>query len=139
MSDWAISLGGWLVALFVAFVSGVVQWRKGSVDETALVLGKWKDLVEAHQSSITALHTQIASQAEEIADLRKRVIKLEERERELLDENAGLKRAIAQHSRSTAFQIGKQRTASKDRDERIDDLTARMDQAGGNGPPHTDG
>ena len=102
-----VTVGGWVLALLVALVSGIVQWRKGSVDETAMVLGKWKELVDAHQTQIEVLNNQIAAQALELKDVRERLVKAEQRIRELEEENAGLKRAVIQNSQSAALRLGR--------------------------------
>lgn len=70
------AIGGWVVALLIALFTFIAQWRKGGVDETAVVLGKWKELVEAHQ-------TQLASLKDEIVELRARVADLEDSNEQL--------------------------------------------------------
>lgn len=98
-----------MLALLVALVSAVVQWRKGSVDESALVLGKWKELVDAHQSQIEILNSEIKSLRQRLTDAEKEFADYrratDKRIQELVDENAGLRRAIIQNSRSGATLI----------------------------------
>lgn len=118
-------LGGPIVA---ALVTWWVAKRKTDVDESALILGKWKELVEQHQTDIRGIRDEFAAYKKsaleefeaykrtaiaEIGDLRTRLGKAEQRiveqDREILalkEENAGLRRAIAQNSQSTAMLIG---------------------------------
>ena len=109
MNDLFVTFGGWVLALLVALVSAVVQWRKGSVDESALVLGKWKELVDAHQSQIEILNAEIKSLRERLTASEKEFAEYrratDKRIQELVDENAGLRRAIIQNSRSGATLI----------------------------------
>lgn len=131
------TLQNW-IGVLIAFltVAGTILYnsRKVKVDESAMVLGKWKELVEAHQS-------QIGSMAEEIKGLRTRVRELEEAfaaykidAAEKLAakdaEIAGLKRAIAQNSQSTAYQLG--RHGSGVQDDRDSETIAALDRAGHN-------
>lgn len=106
MSDAIVTFGGWIVALLVAVGTAAVQWRKGNIDESAMILGKWKELVDAHQSQITTLTGQIAELTERLAVAERRI-------RELEEENAGLKRAIAQNSQSAVYALHKPRRGRK--------------------------
>lgn len=130
---------GYVTTLLVAVGAYLQNRRKGDIDESALVLGKWKELVEQHQSDIRAIKDEfaaykVASTAEfaaykastvtETSDLRTRLSKAENRITELETENAGLKRAIAQNSQSTAYQLGR-RAAD-------DEIVGRLDRAGHN-------
>lgn len=105
VKDAVISAGGWIVALATVLISAVVQWRKGSVDETGMVLGKWKELVDAHQSQISTLHQRIEQLLRENMEFRDRLDAAEKRIRELEQENTGLRRAIIQNSRSAGRYI----------------------------------
>lgn len=107
-----LALGGWFTALAVAVVGALVQWRKGSVDESVAVLGEWKKLLDTHQKQLEMMQVRIDGLVRDNADLRLRLDSAEKRIRELEDENAGLKRAIIQNSRSTAIQIGKRARGS---------------------------
>ena len=138
---WPVIVGGVVAALGV-----IVGWfqsrKKAEIDESALVLGKWKELVEQHQSDIKTLKEEFLaykkSAEEELEAVRHR---LREVEREFADyrrtsekrmmemeaENVGLKRAISQSSRSTAVFLGKGAAAPEDTD-----LVDRIDRAGDN-------
>lgn len=114
-----VTVGGWLVAILVAIFTFIAQWRKGGVEETAMVLGKWKELVEAHEHQIEGLHGQIKTLTEKVvalesaaADLRKtasglervaedRLHRIEHLEREL----EGAKRNLKQQAESFAEQL----------------------------------
>lgn len=112
---------GYALAVITAATVWYRDRRKNDIDESALVLGKWKELVEQHQSDIRAIKEEFAAyktaataefaaykaaSVAENADLRLRLGKAENRITELETENAGLKRAIAQNSQSTAYQLG---------------------------------
>jgi DNA repair exonuclease SbcCD ATPase subunit len=102
---------GYGLAAITAVGGVILNRRKHDIDESALVLGKWKELVDQHQSAIKELREEFASYkseaVKEIADLRQRLRAAENRISELEAENAGLKRAIAQNSQSTATFLGR--------------------------------
>lgn len=109
---------GYLIAIVTVVITFLVNWRKGRVDESALILGKWKDLVDAHEAQIKRLNEDFDAHREEArAEGRRRDERIALLEREngalkvkiaaLEDENAGLKRMIAQNSQSTAHMIGR--------------------------------
>lgn len=114
------SWGGWAASGLIALGAWWNARRKTDVDESALVLGKWKELVEQHQSSIAAIRDEFATYKQtaiaELKDMRDRLSLAEGRIRELETENAGLKRMIAQNSQSTAHMI--QRATVPGRDKR---------------------
>lgn len=100
-----VAIGGWLVAIVIAMLTFVAQWRKGGADETAVVLTKWKELVETHERQITVLKDEISSlrgRVEELETLAhdQRLI-IERLEREL----AGERRNSAQQARSFKAQL----------------------------------
>ena len=108
------SVGGWLgwvIAGATALFTIIAQWRKSKVDESALVLGKWKELVEAHESAIKRLNEDAERDRKRAADeahvLRRRISELELQVRELREENEGLKRTIIQNSKSTAQMLSR--------------------------------
>lgn len=78
-----VTVGGWLVAILVAIFTFIAQWRKGGVEETAVVLTKWKELVEAHESQIRGLHGEIT---ELRALAKERMERIEALERERADD-----------------------------------------------------
>lgn len=102
--------GGWVIGVLTLAVTFLANRRKGQIDESALVLGKWKELVDQHQLAIKDIREEFADYKRtamaEIAELRERLGKAEHRIVELELENAGLKRAIAQNSQSTAQMLG---------------------------------
>ena len=126
--------GGYAVALVTFLFTWLRDRRKNDIDESALVLGKWKELVEQHQSAIKDIRAEFAAYKttamQEVADLRHRLRGAEKRISELEAENTGLKRAIAQNSQSAAYQIGKVRSVVVD--DAMDDVVERLDQAGHN-------
>lgn len=93
------AIGGWAIALILGLFTLVTQLRKSKVDESALILGKWQELVATHERQLTSMRV-------EVDDLRSRLNAAERRIIELETENAGLKRAIAQNSRSAAVFLG---------------------------------
>ncbi|MBI0474208.1 hypothetical protein D9601_02360 [Sphingomonas sp. MA1305] len=108
-ANWG-TVAGWVAAAIGPFTVYLTMRRKTDVDESAMILGKWKELVEAHEKAIAAVREEFASYRvtaiAEIADLRTRLSKAEMRITELEVENAGLKRSIAQNSQSTAHMLG---------------------------------
>lgn len=101
------ALGGVLATLIGVFVTGRLQSRKTDVDESAIVLGKWKELVETHERQLAKALAEIDAVRKRVLDLETENTTLKRRVSELESENAGLKRAIAQNSQSTAFQLGR--------------------------------
>lgn len=102
-----VAVGGWVVAILIALLTAVIQLRRGGAEETAVVLGKWKELVEAHEKQIKGLN-------EEISALRHRVHELEElveEQREIIKklEKAleGERRQGAQRERSFKEQLAR--------------------------------
>lgn len=116
---------GYLVAVLTIAVTFIVNWRKGKIDESALVLGEWRRLYEAHEKRIEAYEGQITRLTDEfdahreearkeISRLGDRIMHLEQENSQLRqkvaqleDENVGLKRMIAQNSQSTALMLGR--------------------------------
>lgn len=109
VSFWA-SVIGYVVGIGGPLGMYITSRRKTDVDESAMILGKWKELVEAHEKAIQAVREEFAvyrkSALEEIADLRTRLVAAEREIIELKAENAGLKRSIAQNSQSAAHMFG---------------------------------
>lgn len=129
ISGWS----GYVVAFLTLAFAYIRDRRKGDVDESTLILGKWKELVEQHQSDIKMLKDEFAVYKQtaiaEIADLRTRLIHAEKRITELEAENAGLKRAIAQNSQSSAFLLTQTKAAGAEMQDQI----SRIDKATGAG------
>ena len=139
---WPVIIGGVVAALGV-----IVGWfqshKKAEIDESTLVLGKWKELVEQHQNDIRALKEEFLaykkSAEEELEAVRHRLRDVERefadyrrssetRMREMEAENVGLRRAIGQTSRSTAVLLG----TKKGIDPEDADFVDRIDRAGDN-------
>lgn len=125
------AIGGWpgVLGWVAAFVAPLLVWlasrRKSDIDESAMILGKWKELVEAHEAAIKRLTEEFARERTrwqgENDRLQKRVDELEAEGRAkdvkikgLEDEVTGLKRAIAQNSQSAAFHLGAQSRRNSD-------------------------
>lgn len=145
---------GYAVGALAVLFSFWQNWRKTDVDESALILGKWKELVDTHKQDITDLKTDFAIyKAGAVAEIAALSLRLTVVEREFSeyrvraakeishreDEIAGLRRAILQNSASTVIELGKT-------DQRVTDLDAvgteansdlrdrvdRLDAVGGN-------
>lgn len=100
-----IAVGGWLVAIIIAMFTFIANLRRGGAEETAIVLTKWKELVEAHEKQIKVLKDEIAvlrsrvTELEELAETQKQVIEKLEKD---LD---GERRNAAQQARSFRAQL----------------------------------
>ncbi|HEX8418563.1 MAG TPA: hypothetical protein VF638_00965 [Sphingomonas sp.] len=133
MAETVANWGGWLVGVITLVFAYLRDRRKGDVDESTLILSKWKELVEQHQADIRMLKDEFAIYKQtaiaEIADLRTRLILAEKRITELETENAGLKRAIAQNSQSSAFLLNK----SKANEASMQNQITRIDKKSGGG------
>lgn len=107
--NWSAVLG-WAAAVLGPLLMWIASRRKADIDESALILQKWKEIVDAHESAIKRLTEDFERErkrwSDENAALRHRVTEVETENRALRDEVAGLKRAIAQNSKSTAYQLG---------------------------------
>lgn len=99
--------GGWVIGALTLLVTFLANRSKGRIDESALVLGEWKKLLDAHKERIDALDERIKSLEAENKVLRGRVLALEkelhevkgEKER-VTEENAGLRRQLGQMAQS---------------------------------------
>lgn len=116
---------GYLVGLLGLVFPFVLNWRRGKIDESAIVLAEWRKLYEAHEKRIEGYEAQIARLTEEFgrhrenaekeaAALRDRLQKAERRigeleqiVREKDDLIEGLKRTIIQNSQSTGIMLGR--------------------------------
>ena len=157
---WPVIVGG-VVATLGVIVGWFQSHKKAEIDESALVLGKWKELVEQHQSDIKDLkeefHAYRKNAEDELEAVRHRLREVEnefteyrrtseKRMSELENENIGLKRAIIQNSRSTAVQLGRVDSSvakmQTDKDEAHDEINEhlrKLDQAGDNSVPKKGG
>lgn len=111
------AVSGWAVGLVAPILVYLATRRKSDIDESQVILGKWKELVEAHEASIKRLNEDFDRErrrsASENDRLMARVSELETKVSDqateieaLKAENAGLKRAIAQNSQSAAYELG---------------------------------
>lgn len=109
---------GYLFGAATILLAFLVNWRKGKVDESAVILGKWKDLVDAHEAQIKRLNEDFdshrAQATSEIADLRQRlqsaelrITEMEAQAREKDKYIVGLEAQIRQNSQSTAHLLGR--------------------------------
>lgn len=64
-----VAVGGWAVAIIIALFTFIAQMRKGGTDETAMVLAKWKELVEAHESQINGMRAELDNMRRRIHEL----------------------------------------------------------------------
>lgn len=119
-----VTAGSLLAALLTIVFTALANRRKSEIDESTLVLGKWKELVEAHESRLKRMNEDFEAyrinSREEREALKARVAELEHKVKSLEDghaaairdrdeqirardeEIAGLKAAIRANSRSTA-------------------------------------
>jgi septal ring factor EnvC (AmiA/AmiB activator) len=100
-----VTVGGWVVAILVAMFTFIAQWRKGGVEETALVLGKWKELVEAHERELGGLRDEIKNLQARVAELEEVAEGRGDRIRELETELEGERNQRRQQARSFAEQL----------------------------------
>lgn len=138
-ADTLAKFGGWIVAVMTALAAIWGQKRKADVDESALVLGKWKELVERHEADIKAVREEFAGYKrdamaeltavrERLAGAERRIAEQDEQIAGLKRENEQLKRTIAQNARSTATLLGDATPVP----EEMADMLARLDRAGHN-------
>lgn len=136
-SGWAAWIG-WIMAAAVAVGAWWNNRRKNDVDESALILGKWKDLVDTHEKRIKEIADEFLNYkraaTEELDSLRSRVRVLERKSmqddetiRGLRADKEGLQRQLAQVSRSTAAQLGRLRP-----DPEIDESADKLNRMGDN-------
>ncbi len=133
---------GWILALVVAVLAWVQNKRKTDVDESAIILTKWKEMVEAHERRVSILTSEVDGLRDRLVKAEARITDLEEIGRAKDRTIAGLEATIRQNSQSTAFQLKRatdragvsdeRQDANDDRSLHIEDALARMDRAGGN-------
>ncbi len=74
---------GFATGILVPLLAYIAQRKKSSIDESTLVLGKWKELVDQHQESIKDIRAEFADYKRtalaEIEALRDRLAKAEKR------------------------------------------------------------
>lgn len=99
------TFGGWAVAIIIALFTFMAQWRKGGAEETAVVLTKWKELVDAHEKQISGLRKEIDIMRQRIHELE---IVVEEQRKEitqLTQTLEGERRQAAQQAKSFRRQL----------------------------------
>lgn len=122
-----VSSAGWLGwAFFLLAIAGYfLNRKKGRIEESAMLLGKWRELFDAHtarieeyERKIEGYEKRIEANTREIADLRDRLGAAETRilelERTVIDKDrtiAGLERQLAQVTQSTAAELGANMTS----------------------------
>lgn len=104
-ANWG-TITGWVAAVVGPYLVYRATSRKTDIDESAIVLGKWKELVDAHERSLASLNREIDSLRDRLVTAEKRISDQDGEIAALREENAGLRRAIAQNSQSTAMLIG---------------------------------
>lgn len=100
-----VAVGGWAVAILIALFTFIVQFRKGGVDETAMVLDKWKELVAAHEAQINGMRAELEAMRRRINELEEVV---ERQNAEIVSLNKqleGERRQSQQQSRSFREQL----------------------------------
>lgn len=144
---WLVA-GGLLTAFVGAFFGWLASQRKTDVDESAVILAKWKELVERHEAQIERLnksfddyrdratkefaaYREVAEREaqalrERLSSAEKRIVELETDRTAMREENAQLKRIIAQNSQSNAVYLGPPRDADDEA------AVAALDVAGHN-------
>lgn len=126
---------GWVFTAALGVFTLVTQMRKGKVDESAMVLGEWKKLFEAHKERVEALAQRVTDLESENAGLRSRVTSLEDQlstakkhEIELEEENAGLKRQIVQLADSGVSLLGQKPPGSAEYTEKTKEGRKTLDE-----------
>lgn len=135
MGDFVSQFGGWLVGLVTVLGTIFYNNRKVKVEESDIILSRWKDFSDTHQADMKRLREEMDKDRTryeaELEYLRERV---KEVEKELVavrkdsaeqilardKEIAGLKRTISQISQSTAVQLGRVKRRAVKTDETVD-------------------
>lgn len=134
MAQFIEQFGGWIVGAAAVIGTFLYNRSKIEIDESALVLAKWKELAAQmdamairHETEMRELRAELRAERDENAKLRKRVQELE-------DQVVGLKRAIAQNSKSAAYHLLRGSGVPSDEDvEAIDRLNRAGDNSIGKG------
>lgn len=100
-----IALGGWAVAIVIGLFTFIAQMRRGGVEETAVVLGKWKELVEAHEKQIEGLNGEISRLKQRVAELEELAERQIETIKQLSADLEGERRQAQQQARSFRRQL----------------------------------
>jgi septal ring factor EnvC (AmiA/AmiB activator) len=100
-----ITVGGWAVAIVIALITFVAQIRKGGADETAVVLTKWKELVDAHEKQIEGLRGEMEAMRRRIHELEDTVEAQAKTIRDLTSTLEGERRQAQQQAKSFRNQL----------------------------------
>jgi chromosome segregation ATPase len=100
---------GWIIAALTILTAFIVNWRKGKIDQSALVLGEWKKLYDAHEKRVEALTAEISGLRERLTEAESRIRHLEEvvvqKDHAIIEKDkyiAGLEAQIGQITQSSA-------------------------------------
>lgn len=125
---------GWISTGVLGLFTIITQMRKGKVDESAMVLGEWKKLFEAHKERVESLAERVSHLETENATLRGRVKTLEDElstakkdNMDLIEENHGLKRQVAQLAGSAVIVLDQKQPGSNSFDEKTKESRKKLD------------
>ena len=137
--DTVAQWGGWVVGLFTVGATIVQNRRKSDVDESALVLKAWKELMDTTERRVSSLVAEVESLQKRLAVAEARISEMQgersaylARIEGLETENRGLKASIAQNSKSAAFLLERNAKRSADGRDNLQEQIAALDQAGHN-------
>jgi hypothetical protein len=88
--------GGWLLGFLAIVVPAVQQLRKGKIDESTLLLDKWKELAETVKAQAAADITRLTGEVQQLR------AELEATKAQ----NVGLLRMLATYTQERPLQIG---------------------------------
>lgn len=100
-----VTVAGWIVAILIAMFTFIAQMRKGGADETAVVLTKWKELVEAHEGQIEGMKEELLSMRLRIRELEATVETQNKMISDLTAQLEGERRQSQQQARSFRNQL----------------------------------
>lgn len=88
---------GFVIALGGIVFPFAVAWRRGKVDESAAILGRWKEMVDQHAEDIKALRDELRIERNDNAILREELSEARRKIVELEDQVTGLRRQLAMY------------------------------------------
>jgi len=94
-------VAGWIGTLGFGGLAAWLNFHKVKVDETAMILAKWREMTDSHAAALVRVEERLTRAQETIDTLRTQVFALQDEVLHLKSENAGLVRQIAQVSQST--------------------------------------
>ena len=110
-----LNSAGWVGWLFgaLAVATFLLNRRKGQVEESAMLLSKWRELYDAHEARVKILITEIDDLRDRLTEAEKRILHLEkivvEKDQAILEKDreiAGLHGQIRQITQSTVARLG---------------------------------